>query len=148
MDLHVTDNFLVPPASLSLFDTIIILVLIPFMDRVIYPCLKKLKIRMTSLRRMGIGMLFAILSVVVAANIEVSIFFMSNNQEVIPFSPNSIDDKINFSYHLYCRNHSFSHYFPLKGVLSNPLPINPFPSYVTMTVFCLLHRCLLHFSMF
>ena len=74
MNLHITDNFMIPPASLSLFDIIIILVLIPFMDRVIYPCLKKLDIKMTSLRRMGTGMIFAILSVVVAANIEVGCF--------------------------------------------------------------------------
>ena len=71
MNLNVTDDFIIPPASLSLFDIVIILVLIPLMDRVIYPLFAKLKIRMTSLRRMGIGMIFAILSVIVAAQIEV-----------------------------------------------------------------------------
>ena len=72
MNLAITQKFKIPAASLSLFDIIIILVLIPFMDRVVYPLFAKWKIKLSSLRRMGIGMIFAILSVVVAANIEVA----------------------------------------------------------------------------
>jgi len=71
MDLHITKHFKVPPASLSLFDIIIILLLIPFMDRIFYPLCKKLKIRLTSLRKMGIGMVFAVISLIVAALVEV-----------------------------------------------------------------------------
>ena len=71
MDLHITNNFKAPPASLSLFDIIIILLLIPFMDRIFYPLCRKLNIRLTSLRKMGIGMVFAIISLIVAALIEV-----------------------------------------------------------------------------
>ena len=72
MNLAITQKFKIPAASLSLFDIIIILVLIPFMDRVVYPLFAKWRIKLSSLRRMGIGMIFAILSVVVAANIEVA----------------------------------------------------------------------------
>ena len=71
MNLKLSKDFIVPPASLSLFDIIIILVLIPFMDRVVYRGLRRLKINLTSLRRMGIGMIFAAISLIVAANIEV-----------------------------------------------------------------------------
>ena len=70
MNLKMSTNFKLPAASLSLFDVVIILVLIPFMDRIVYPLLQKCKVRLTSLRRMGIGMIFAALSVIVAAVIE------------------------------------------------------------------------------
>eukprot|EP00794_Sanderia_malayensis_P017095 gene17095-18816_t len=70
MDLHI-GNFNIPAASLSLFDVVIILVLNPLMDIVIYPAFKKCGVKLTPLRRMGAGMVFAILSVIVAAIIEV-----------------------------------------------------------------------------
>ena len=70
MNLKVTDNISFPAASLSLFSIISLLVLIPFMDRVVYPGLRRLGINFTPLRRIGVGLLFAAGSVVMAGVIE------------------------------------------------------------------------------
>ena len=70
MDLKI-GRFTIPAASLSLFDVIVILVLIPLMDRIVFPLLKKYKLTLSPLKRMGAGMVFAILSVIVAAILEV-----------------------------------------------------------------------------
>ena len=70
MNLKVTDNISFPAASLSLFSIISLLVLIPFMDRVVYPGLRRLGINFTPLRRIGVGLLFGAGSVVMAGVIE------------------------------------------------------------------------------
>ena len=72
MDLTVTDDFKFSPASLGIFDIIIILVLVPIMDRFVYPGLKKLGVNLTSLRKMGFGMILAATSLIIAAILEVS----------------------------------------------------------------------------
>ena len=70
MNLKVTDNISFPAASLSLFSIISLLVLIPFMDRVVYPGLRRLGYNFTPLRRIGVGLLFGAGSVVMAGVIE------------------------------------------------------------------------------
>ena len=70
MNLKVTDNISFPAASLSLFSIISLLVLIPFMDRVVYPGLRRLGINFTPLRRIGVGLLFGAGSVVMVGVIE------------------------------------------------------------------------------
>ena len=70
MNLKVTANISFPAASLSLFSIISLLVLIPFMDRVVYPGLRRLGINFTPLRRIGVGLLFGSGSVVMAGVIE------------------------------------------------------------------------------
>ena len=71
MNLKVTDNISFPAASLSLFEISSLLVLIPFIDRVVYPGLRRLGFNFTPLRRIGGGLLFAAGSVVMAGVIEV-----------------------------------------------------------------------------
>ena len=70
MDLRL-GSFEIPAASLSLIDAMIILLLIPFMDRIVYPLLQRYNITLTPLRRIGGGMVFATLSVIAAAVTEV-----------------------------------------------------------------------------
>ena len=65
------DKFTVPAASLSLFDIIAVLVLIPIMDHVVYPLVSYCGIRFTPLRRIGVGMLLAAASVIVAGVVEI-----------------------------------------------------------------------------
>ncbi|KAJ7372472.1 hypothetical protein OS493_018979 [Desmophyllum pertusum] len=65
------DNFTVPAASLSIFDIVAVLTLIPIMDHVVYPLLNYCGIRFTPLRRIGVGMLLAAASVVMAGVIEI-----------------------------------------------------------------------------
>jgi len=71
MNLKVKDNISFPAASLSLFEISSLLVLIPFIDRVVYPGLRRLGFNFTPLRRIGVGLLFAVGSVVMAGVIEV-----------------------------------------------------------------------------
>ena len=52
MDLSV-GNFTIPVASLALFNSIMLIILIPFLQKVVYPILNKCHIRPTSLQRLG-----------------------------------------------------------------------------------------------
>lgn len=71
MKLKVSDSFEVPAASLSIFDTVAVLVLIPLVDNVLYPFVRYLGFNLTPLRRIGVGMLLAAASVAVAGVIEI-----------------------------------------------------------------------------
>ncbi|XP_052070570.1 solute carrier family 15 member 4-like [Mytilus californianus] len=61
----------VPVAVLNIFDTIIIIILIPIMQTVVYPFLAKINKSPSHLQRMGIGMIFAAMSVFVAGILEI-----------------------------------------------------------------------------
>ncbi|XP_071506265.1 solute carrier family 15 member 4-like [Diadema antillarum] len=63
-------TFTLPAAALNLFNVIIILILIPIVDRFIYPCFEKLGLPLSMLKRIGIGMILATGSMLVAAGIE------------------------------------------------------------------------------
>ena len=65
------ESFSVPAAFLSIFDIFIILLLIPFMDHVVYPILKHYGISFSPLRRIGVGMLLATASMIVAGLVEI-----------------------------------------------------------------------------
>ena len=60
----------IPPAFLYVPEVLFVMVLIPFMDRIFYPLLLKYNIRVSSLQKIGTGMVFAALSMIVAAVIE------------------------------------------------------------------------------
>ncbi|XP_046366557.1 solute carrier family 15 member 4-like isoform X2 [Haliotis rufescens] len=61
----------IPAAMLNIFNTIIILLLIPLVDRLIYPLFEKMGRPLTHLQRMGVGLLLAGGSVVVAGVVEI-----------------------------------------------------------------------------
>lgn len=63
-------HFTIPAASLSIFDIVAVLAFIPIMDHVVYPLIQFCGIRFTPLRRIGVGLLLAAASVVVAGLIE------------------------------------------------------------------------------
>ena len=65
------DKFTVPAASLSIFDMIAVLVLIPIMDHAVYPLVSYCGISFTPLRRIGLGMLFGSAAVIVAGVVEI-----------------------------------------------------------------------------
>eukprot|EP00057_Strongylocentrotus_purpuratus_P016036 XP_011670510.1 PREDICTED: solute carrier family 15 member 4 [Strongylocentrotus purpuratus] len=64
-------GFTIPVAALNLFNVIIILILIPIMDQFVYPCFERHGLRLSMLKRIGIGMVFASGSMVVAAIVEI-----------------------------------------------------------------------------
>ena len=72
MDISLGGSFQIPIASLSLLDTLGVLLLIPFMDKIVYPLLEKAGFqRPSQLNRIGIGMLIATASMACAGGIEV-----------------------------------------------------------------------------
>ncbi|KAK3091819.1 hypothetical protein FSP39_022886 [Pinctada imbricata] len=70
MDVDIGDTKM-PVAALNVFNTIIIMLTIPLMDRVVYPVLKKYDRSPTLLQRIGVGFILAGLSVVVAGVVEI-----------------------------------------------------------------------------
>lgn len=73
MDRHLGPNFEIPAGSLTTISMITIALWIPVYDRVVVPSLRKvtrIEGGITLLQRMGIGMVFSILSMVVAGLIE------------------------------------------------------------------------------
>jgi len=63
-------SFRVPVAALNLFDTVIIMILVPIFDRFLYPFLAS-RIKLTMLKKIGSGFLLAIVSMVAAALLEI-----------------------------------------------------------------------------
>ena len=64
-------SFSVPSASLSIFDVIAVLVIIPVMDYIVYPLLQRCGISFTPLRRIGVGFLMAAAAMMVAGFVEI-----------------------------------------------------------------------------
>jgi peptide/histidine transporter 3/4 len=62
----------VPVSALQSFDTIAILILVPIFDVYIYPALEKNSMGLSMLQRMGLGFVFAALSMLVAGFVELS----------------------------------------------------------------------------
>ncbi|XP_027110467.1 protein NRT1/ PTR FAMILY 8.2 [Coffea arabica] len=75
MDTHLGNTrFKIPEASLSVFDTLSVIVWVPIYDKIITPFARKItgqKNGLTQLQRMGIGMVIAILAMVTAAVLEI-----------------------------------------------------------------------------
>ncbi|KAJ4972264.1 hypothetical protein NE237_005363 [Protea cynaroides] len=73
MDLHMGPHFQIPSASLSIFDTISVLMWVPIYDQIIVPFARKFsghKFGFTQLQRMGIGLFISIFSMAAAAVLE------------------------------------------------------------------------------
>lgn len=74
MDPHIGPHFEIPAASLSIFDTLSVIFWVPVYDRLIVPLARKYtghQRGFTQLQRMGIGLVISILSMVVAAIVEI-----------------------------------------------------------------------------
>ena len=69
MDIKIS-SFTIPVASLSLLDTLGVLILIPVMDKLVYPLLAKFEIRPSQLQRIGFGMILATASMACAGGLE------------------------------------------------------------------------------
>ena len=71
MDIKLGNNFTIPIASLIVFDVVAVLILIPIVERLSYPCLANFGIRRSQLQRIGMGMLIATASMLCAGGIEI-----------------------------------------------------------------------------
>ncbi|XP_072985008.1 protein NRT1/ PTR FAMILY 8.1-like [Typha latifolia] len=74
MDPHMGPHFKIPAASLSIFDTISVIVWVPIYDRIIVPAVRRITGRergFTQLTRMGIGLVISIFPMLAAGILEV-----------------------------------------------------------------------------
>eukprot|EP01035_Chromulina_nebulosa_P019152 gene19152-24993_t len=69
MNLNV-GSFAIPVSALNIFDTLIILILVPIFDGILYPYLKKKGYPLSMLGKIGIGLAVALVSMLVAAIVE------------------------------------------------------------------------------
>ena len=82
MDRHLGSNFQVPAGSITVISFITIGLLLPFYDRFLIPALRRVTNQedgITLLQRIGIGNIFSILSMVVAALVEKERRVSANN---------------------------------------------------------------------
>lgn len=73
MDRHVTTKFLFPSASLAVFELVNIIFILPLYDRFVVPLLRRFSGHpqgITTLQRIGTGMVFSTLAMLVAALVE------------------------------------------------------------------------------
>ncbi|KAH9519725.1 hypothetical protein Btru_070734 [Bulinus truncatus] len=71
MDVSV-GSFNVPAAALNVFNTIAIIIMIPIVDRLVYPLFQRIGKPLTYLKRIGIGFIFAAIAMIVAGVVEIS----------------------------------------------------------------------------
>ena len=64
-------SFVIPAASLTVFESVPLVILIPILDSTVYPVLRHCGLKITPLRKIGVGMLFAVASVAVAGVLEI-----------------------------------------------------------------------------
>ncbi|KAL8604549.1 hypothetical protein ACOMHN_015833 [Nucella lapillus] len=65
-------NIKIPASGLNAFNTIIIIILIPIVDRGLYPCMERIGRPLSHLQRIGIGFVLAAVAMVVAGVVEVA----------------------------------------------------------------------------
>ncbi|KAL8125139.1 protein NRT1/ PTR FAMILY 5.10-like [Apium graveolens] len=73
LNRSVGSSFEIPPAALQSFITLSIVIIIPIYDRVLVPCARAVSGKpsgITMLQRIGVGIAFSIISVVIAALVE------------------------------------------------------------------------------
>ena len=70
MNIELGNSFKIPSASLSLLNILAILLLIPIVDKLVYPLLGRFNLRPSQLGRVGLGMLIATSSVACAGILE------------------------------------------------------------------------------
>lgn len=85
MDNHI-DRFWVPPASLTTFNCLCILILAPAYNKVVMPVVSRItgmKHGLSEMQRIGVGMVFAMLSMVSAALVEMVRLGIANNRGLV-----------------------------------------------------------------
>ena len=86
MNVSMGSHFQIPAASLSIFDTLSVLVCVPIYDRVLVPFVRRRtgNVRgFTQLQRMGIGLFISVLSMVAAAVVEIERLKMAKREGLL-----------------------------------------------------------------
>ncbi|KAL6115527.1 slc15a1 [Pungitius sinensis] len=106
----------IQPDQMQTVNPILILLLVPIVESVIYPLIAKCKINFTPLRRMTVGMFFAALAFIAAALVQIQI------DRTLPKFPSSIEGQVKF---INMDNKALSlkagtHEFTLDAFTANP----------------------------
>lgn len=86
MNVSMGSHFQIPAASLSIFDTLSVLVCVPIYDRVLVPFVRRRtgNVRgFTQLQRIGIGLFISVLSMVAAAVVEIERLKMAKREGLL-----------------------------------------------------------------
>lgn len=92
MNVSMGPNFNIPPASLSIFDTLSVIVWVPIYDRLLVPFVRRHtgNVRgFTQLQRMGIGLVISIFAMVASAVVEIERLKVGKRDNVLG-NPNDI----------------------------------------------------------
>uniref|UniRef100_A0A4W6E5T6 Solute carrier family 15 member 1 n=1 Tax=Lates calcarifer TaxID=8187 RepID=A0A4W6E5T6_LATCA len=81
---------IIQPDQMQTVNPILILILVPIMDSIIYPLIAKCKLNFTPLKRMTVGMFFAALAFVAAALVQIQI------DQTLPKFPSSNEGQAKF----------------------------------------------------
>jgi len=84
MNLKVTDTFEIPLSSLQVFNSAVIMLLVPLFDQGLYKYLRRKNINFSSLRRIGTGFFLAILAMIYAGGVEVYRLSLVKRGETFP----------------------------------------------------------------
>lgn len=80
----------IPVAALSIFDTLAIIVLVPFFNKVVYPVCKYFNLELTMLRKIGLGFAVATSAVICAGFLEIARRKASQEDGTWPIGKDSI----------------------------------------------------------
>ncbi|KAK2856744.1 hypothetical protein Q5P01_005479 [Channa striata] len=80
----------IQPDQMQTVNPILILLLVPIMDSLVYPLVSKCQLNFTPLRRMTVGMFFAALAFVAAALVQIQI------DQTLPHFPSSTEGQVKF----------------------------------------------------
>ncbi|XP_042503155.1 protein NRT1/ PTR FAMILY 8.3-like isoform X2 [Macadamia integrifolia] len=83
-------SFTIPPASLSTFDILSVIVWVPMYDRLLVPLVRKITCKergFSELQRMGIGLIISILSMVAAAIVEIKRLEIAKSLGLVDHKP-------------------------------------------------------------
>ncbi|XP_053296541.1 solute carrier family 15 member 2 [Pleuronectes platessa] len=73
MNMAVGDSFIIKPDQMQMMNALLILLFVPIFDLIIYPLIGLCRIRLTPLRKMAAGMVFAALAFGAATLVEVNV---------------------------------------------------------------------------
>ncbi|KAI7807849.1 PepT1 [Triplophysa rosa] len=82
--------FNIEPDQMQIVNPILIVIMVPIMDNLVYPLIKKCHVNLTPLRRITIGMLLAALAFVAAALLQIQI------DKTLPKFPSSSQSQVKF----------------------------------------------------
>lgn len=100
MNINMGPNFQIPAATLSIFDTISVLLWVPLYDRLLVPFVRRRTGHVrgfTQLQRMGIGLVISVFSMIAAAVVEIERLKVAHRDNLLGSGPDDNAAAVNIS---------------------------------------------------